>query len=195
MINLALTPSKEDIGKDWAYFKFSPAKDIRIIERGDNEYMAAVMVSTGNKSEVTSIKLRPQASGDFVPNVINTTIDGVDGFLINDLLSTHPTRKGFWKIVGRADDQIMHSTGEKTNPGPLGEHEDIQDKYLFSEASLERMLMNDPHVSGAVMFGHSRFNCGVLVNPTKEHVFDRADAVRLAEFRNLIWSVSVGSAL
>lgn len=37
-------------------------------------------------------------------------------------MSPHPTRKGLWKVVGRVDDQIMHSTGEKTNPGPLGEY-------------------------------------------------------------------------
>lgn len=32
----------------------------------------------------------------------------------------HPTKPGFFKVVGRADDQLMLSTGEKTNPGPLG---------------------------------------------------------------------------
>ena len=55
--------------------------------------------------------------------MINTTIDGKNGYATSDLLVPHPTKPGFWKVVGRTDDQIMHSTGEKTNPGPLGTFE------------------------------------------------------------------------
>ena len=54
--------------------------------------------------------------------------------------------------------------------------------------------MNDPHVKGAVMFGHSRFNCGVLVEPTEEYSLDPADETKLAEFRSLIWSANFTSA-
>ena len=61
-----------------------------------------------------------QASEHFWPNVYNTKIDGIDAFATSDLLTPHPTKQGFWKVIGRTDDQIMHSTGEKTNPGPLG---------------------------------------------------------------------------
>ena len=57
------------------------------------------------------------------------------------------------------------------------------------------MLMNDPHVKGAVMFGHSRFNCGVLVEPAEEYSFDLADETKLAEFRSRIWSVNFTTAL
>ena len=62
--------------------------------------------------------------------------------MTSDLMEEHPTKPGYWKIYGRSDDQIMHSTGEKvnifwsplterckfkifhfsqTNPGPLGQ--------------------------------------------------------------------------
>lgn len=59
--------------------------------------------------------------------------------MTSDLLTEHSDKPGYWKIYGRADDQIMHNTGEKvrscssyllakvefsyvfqTNPGPLG---------------------------------------------------------------------------
>ena len=63
-----------------------------------------------------------QRSGNFEPNVIDTNINGVDGCLIRDIIEPHPSRSGLWKVVGRVDDQIMHSNGEKTNPGPLGKH-------------------------------------------------------------------------
>ena len=63
----------------------------------------------------------------------------MDVYATGDILSPHPEKPGLWKIIGRVDDQIMHSTGEKvnstakqlrvhancfilaeTNPGPLG---------------------------------------------------------------------------
>ena len=82
-----------------------------------------------------------QASDLLNPCVHNRNVDGVDGFATSDVLEEHPSKKGFFRIIGRADDQIMHSTGEKvrwtllscydfvhdvashhgqTNPGPLG---------------------------------------------------------------------------
>ena len=54
------------------------------------------------------------------PVKINTQIDGQDAYATSDLLVPHPIKSGLWKIYGRKDDQIMLSTGEKTNPGPLG---------------------------------------------------------------------------
>lgn len=47
------------------------------------------------------------------PNVTNTNVDGIDAYTSSDLVTPHPTKKGLYKIVGRTDDQIMHSTGEK----------------------------------------------------------------------------------
>ena len=47
-------------------------------------------------------------------------INGKPGYATSDLIMEHPNRPGFWKIMGRVDDQIMLSIGEKTNPGPLG---------------------------------------------------------------------------
>ena len=44
---------------------------------------------------------------------MNTTVDGVGAYDTNDIVSPHPTQEGLWKVIGRADEQIMHSTGEK----------------------------------------------------------------------------------
>ncbi|KAJ7730355.1 hypothetical protein DFH07DRAFT_969173 [Mycena maculata] len=54
------------------------------------------------------------------PAMLDTVVDGVPGLNTNDLFVQHPTNPNLWKVYGRHDDQIMHSTGEKTNPGPLG---------------------------------------------------------------------------
>ena len=53
------------------------------------------------------------------PNVTNTKVDGIDAYATSDLVTPHPTKKGLYKIVGRTDDQIMHSTGEKVSPPAL----------------------------------------------------------------------------
>lgn len=31
----------------------------------------------------------------------------------SDYLEPHPTKPGYWKIIDRVDNQIIHSTGEK----------------------------------------------------------------------------------
>lgn len=66
------------------------------------------------------------------PSVLNTTVSQEDAYATNDLLVPHPTNPDLWKVFGefiipfgaypiksqistqgRADDQIMLSTGEK----------------------------------------------------------------------------------
>ncbi|KAI9459306.1 acetyl-CoA synthetase-like protein [Russula earlei] len=107
------------------------------------------------------------------PVVINTQIDGRDAYATSDLLIPHPTKSGLWKIYGRKDDQIMLSTGEKTNPGPL-----------------EGILAQDPHILSAVVFGRGRVQNGVLIDPKPEFAFDPNDEAKLEGFRQSIWKVS-----
>ena len=147
------------VGKDWEYFYFSPNREVRMIpdSHGASE---AVIVSTP----------------EFTPRKINTKIDGRDAYATSDLFTPHPTVPGLWTVFGRTDDQIMHSTGEKTNPGPL-----------------EAILNRDPHIQAAVMFGRGQFHAGVIVQPKEAFAIDPADPEKLAAYRNLIWS-SVQSA-
>ncbi|KAH8110855.1 acetyl-CoA synthetase-like protein [Phellopilus nigrolimitatus] len=140
-------------GEDWDYFRISPAREAHFIDNGNNEFELVFL-----------------ATDFFRPSAINTKINGRDAFATSDLVVPHPTKPGYWKVVGRTDDQIMHSTGEKTNPGPL-----------------EKMLARDPLVSYAVIFGRGRFHCGVLVEPKEQHAFNPTDTKKLVEFRNRIW--------
>ncbi|KAM5540045.1 hypothetical protein V8D89_006185 [Ganoderma adspersum] len=103
--------------------------------------------------------------------VLNTKIGGgVDAYATNDLVVPHPTRKGLWKLYGRRDDQIVLSNGEKTNPLPL-----------------ERIIKEDIHVRDCLVFGNSRFQNGVLVEPEAAFAFDPKNQSLLAEFRNNVW--------
>ncbi|TFK21458.1 acetyl-CoA synthetase-like protein [Coprinopsis marcescibilis] len=102
--------------------------------------------------------------------VTNTTVRGTGAYATSDLVVPHPTKPGLWRIFGRCDDQIVHSTGEKTNP-----------------VALESLLSQDPHIAAALVFGHKQFQAGILVEPKSFGAFDPNDENRLAEFRNKIW--------
>ncbi|KAK0499795.1 hypothetical protein EDD18DRAFT_1442304 [Armillaria luteobubalina] len=137
----------------WEYFEFTKSKTPKMLASGPNSFELIVL-----KNEFIE------------PSVINTNVDGVDGFATSDLLTPHPTKPGYWKIVGRKGDQIVHNTGKKTNPGPL-----------------ESMLNQDPHILAAVMFGRGKPQVGVLIEPGPQFSFNPVDKSKLAEFRNLIW--------
>ncbi|KAK0461857.1 acetyl-CoA synthetase-like protein [Desarmillaria tabescens] len=138
----------------WDYFEFTKLATQKMVAHGPDlfEFVAA-------KNEFSE------------PSIINTTVDGVDGFATSDLFTPHPTKPGYWKIIGRIDDQILKLIcASRTNPGPL-----------------ENILNQDPHVSAAIMFGRGKYQVGILVEPAPQFSFDPVDENKLAEFRNLIW--------
>lgn len=59
--------------------------------------------------------LSNQPHGYMRPCVFNTRVDGTDAYATGDLLTPHPTKPGYWKVFGRADDQIILSNGEKVS--------------------------------------------------------------------------------
>jgi len=75
--------------------------------------------------------------------------------------------------VGRLDDVLVLSSGEKTVPGPM-----------------ETMIGSSPYVAGVCMFGRGRNQTGVLVEPRPEFAVDIKDEEQVVAFRNLIWLAS-----
>lgn len=59
-----------------------------------------------------------QPSRNNTPAVTNTRVDNKLAYDTNDLLQRHPINSRLYRIYGRADDQIMHSTGEKVRICP-----------------------------------------------------------------------------
>ncbi|KAL7278804.1 hypothetical protein ACG7TL_007815 [Trametes sanguinea] len=102
------------------------------------------------------------------PNAFNTQINGRPAYATSDLFEEHPTNPNLYKVYGRVDDQIALSTGEKTNPVPL-----------------EAILLQDPHIQAAIIFGQGRIQNGVIIQPKEP--FDPSDDAKLEEFRNKIW--------
>ncbi|KAI0685536.1 acetyl-CoA synthetase-like protein [Cerioporus squamosus] len=144
--------SKSD-PRDWEYVTLSSHLGIeRIYQEGQPGVFELVFVES------------PLAT----PNVFNSTLNGRPAYSTSDLMEEHPTNPAYFKVLGRADDQIILSTGEKTNPVPM-----------------ETIISQDPHVQAAVMFGRGRFQNGVIIQPKEP--FDPADEAKLEAFRNQIW--------
>ncbi|KAH7912513.1 hypothetical protein BJ138DRAFT_785417 [Hygrophoropsis aurantiaca] len=138
---------------EWQYFGISKHLSVEMVpqDKFENVFEPVVL-----------------ASPSFSPSVINITIKGQPGYASSDLLLRHPTNPDLYKVFGRADDQIMLSTGEKTNPVPL-----------------ETMFSQDPYVAAAIMFGRGRFQNGVLIQP--KDPFEPGDTAKLTAFRQAIW--------
>ncbi|KAF9261014.1 acetyl-CoA synthetase-like protein [Marasmius fiardii PR-910] len=134
-------PPESRPGKEWEYFQFSENVDVKLVSQGDDGTFEVVAKSS------------PRS----VPVFTNVKVDGVDGYATGDLVVPHPTRSGFWKLHGRTDDQIVHTSGEKTNPTPL-----------------EAILRQNPLIRGVVLFGKDQAQVGALLD-LKEHQAYPAD--------------------
>ncbi|KAK7461264.1 hypothetical protein VKT23_008439 [Stygiomarasmius scandens] len=125
----------------WEYFQISPHMDVRMQPWSKDGVFEIVCVQTSY----------------YVPNVINYENNGEIGYRTGDLVQQHPSDSNSFRIFGRADDQIVLVTGEKTNPVPL-----------------EAILLQDPNIAGCVLFGHGQPQNGVLVELKRKMERDAA---------------------
>ncbi|KAG9007856.1 hypothetical protein FRB94_013912 [Tulasnella sp. JGI-2019a] len=105
-----------------------------------------------------------------------TNVPGSAEYATNDLIELHPENKNLFGVIGRIDDQVMLSTGEKTNSGPI-----------------ERIIPTSPMVDHAVVFGRGKTQNGILVQPSQGNEIDPNDKIAVARFRTALWD-KVGEA-
>ncbi|KAL1718563.1 hypothetical protein EV715DRAFT_291171 [Schizophyllum commune] len=123
------------------------------------------------QSDGTEELIIPAVAGHWhQPAVLN--MEDRPGYATNDLFIRHPTKPYLRKVVGRKDDVIVHSTGEKTVPAPM-----------------EGVIITSPMIRTAIMFGRGRDEAGILVEPVPNHQIDVDDDVQVAAFRNAIWPI------
>ncbi|RDB20739.1 Non-canonical non-ribosomal peptide synthetase FUB8 [Hypsizygus marmoreus] len=145
-------PRKGD-ESEWAYMEFSPRSNVRWVPQGDGTYECQFLTT-----ETHSLPIE--------------NLPDVRGYATSDLWEQHPTKKYLWKIVGRIDDVIIHSSSEKTVPAPM-----------------EDIVMSSRYVMGTVIFGRGHDQPGILIEPKPEYAIDVDDQVQLAALRNKLWSV------
>ncbi|KAJ7127865.1 hypothetical protein C8R44DRAFT_873640 [Mycena epipterygia] len=127
----------------------------------------------------TTILWEPRAEGLFEPAVLESKYKhipkpniqrlGRPACQTGDLFEKHPTKDDLWRVYGRSDARIIHSTGEKTDP-----------------IAIETVISKHPLVQYAIVFGQGRPRAGVLIWPHFEQV--RLDIDNVQSLREDIWS-------
>ncbi|KAJ3824337.1 acetyl-CoA synthetase-like protein [Lentinula raphanica] len=146
-----VTELRLDQSDTWQYFEFKKEVNIRWVPQGDGTFEAQFLTSKAHHLAVENLP-------------------DVPGYATSDLFEPHPTIPNLWKIVGRIDDVIIHSSGEKTVPGPI-----------------EAIISADPLVCGALVFGRQRDQPGILLEPSPEYSIDVKNEAEVSKFRNAIW--------
>jgi len=79
---------------------------------------------------------------------IFVTFPELEQYHTRDVFSKHPSKPDLWKFESRIDDIIVLSNGEKLNPVPM-----------------EKILLGNAAVQGALIYGLGRFQTSLLVEP------------------------------
>ncbi|KAJ6617595.1 hypothetical protein B0H10DRAFT_2033150 [Mycena sp. CBHHK59/15] len=149
----AIIPGAGD-EQDWAWMHFPDEVKLRWVSQGDGTFECQVLTSEKHTISVENL-------------------DDVKGYATSDLWVNHPEKRHLWRIVGRIDDVLVHTSGEKTVPVPM-----------------EDIVMGIPsNVVGTVMFGHEREQTGILIELVPELQIDVQNATQVAELRNKIWPI------
>lgn len=112
--------------ENWSYFILSPQLTTRLIPHGDQIYELIILVSppaplSFHKNQWSSSNVprfeSSKKSSDRHRCSLKKLIKGLEHqeYSTHDLIQKHP-RLNLYRVVGRLDDQIMLSNGEKTNP-------------------------------------------------------------------------------
>ncbi|KAJ7489282.1 putative aminoadipate reductase [Mycena latifolia] len=147
----AVIPRERD-AKEWSWLRISDVVDVRWAPQGDGTFECQILTSE-----------------NFRPMVEN--LSDVRGYRTSDLFINHPEKKHLWKVIGRVDDVIVHTSGEKTVPAPM-----------------EDIVTSSPDVAGSVMFGSERAQAGIVIETVPSLQIDVQSSTQVAELRNKVWS-------
>ncbi|THH13763.1 hypothetical protein EW146_g6494 [Bondarzewia mesenterica] len=164
------------IGKDWQYIKFLPGLGTHFIPQDTSDVFELTVLDTPRYGIA----------------VVNKTVDGKPAFATRDLFKRHPSDPTLWKVWGRADEQIMLSSGEKASHLPLSTHYISDMPRAFSQmnpgpiGAEDIFTRNSSRINRAMMFGRGRFNNGIILQLKDEFQFAPSDAKSLQAFRESI---------
>ncbi|CAG8812173.1 21875_t:CDS:1, partial [Cetraspora pellucida] len=135
---LMITPENLPRGIPWNALKLIiPESNIKWIERND--------ILDGAKELVV------KKGSPILANIEGNTDNG--DYRISDLFLETQKGSGYYLLLGRVDDILIHTTGEKTNPLPI-----------------EETIRLNQYVKHAVVVGHNRpFNC-LLIELNFDHL-------------------------
>ena len=135
---------------DWEYFEWCPSAGIAMESTGDGQLAELVIY---------------KSLGADYPGVFYN-FPKLTEWRSRDLYEQHPAKPALWRHVGRVDDMIVLSNGEKVNP-----------------ASFEKAIEAHPWVRVALVVGVGQFHTGLILEPHPER-----DAVGMEEFIKEVWA-------
>ena len=97
------------------------------------------------EEDLYELVLKPR---DISYQAIFHTFPGISEWRTKDLFRQHPSKPYLWKYIGRRDDIVVLSNGEKFNP-----------------VLTEKLIESHPLIKGALVVGQGRFQAGLLVEP------------------------------
>ena len=125
----------DDPAADWQYFRFHPwsGADMRPID--DTNQICELFIVRSDAPKVPGM----QPVFELFPDM--------EEWPTRDLYARHPNKPDHWRCIGRNDDVLVLSNGEKLNP-------------VDTEG---RIAGAHPSVTGALVIGHGRFAPGLLL--------------------------------
>lgn len=127
-----LIPPRDASLEDWEWLRFGESIDKRWVQQGEGLYELQLLTSTKHAYPVENL-----------PDVA--------GYATSDIWRRHSSKPDLWQFVGRLDDMITLSTGEKVIPMPM-----------------ENILLEDHRIQGALAFGQQHHQIGMLIEPSGE---------------------------
>ncbi|OAT01333.1 ochratoxin A non-ribosomal peptide synthetase, variant [Blastomyces dermatitidis ER-3] len=119
---------KAEDREDWGYFEWNPFYAVDMRAQGDGTFELVI----------------PRQENRYVHGVFHTYPD-LQEYRTGDLFIPHTQKPGLWRYIGRGDDVIVLSNGEKFNP-----------------TSMELVIQGHPLVSKAMVMGQGRFQAALL---------------------------------
>ena len=126
-------PTEMTEREDWNCFKFDPRLGHELRDFGDGMYELFIV----RQKELESFQ-----------GVFFTFLE-LEEYSMRDLYYKHPTKEGWWRHCGRADDVIVFLDARKLHP-------------VMMEAAFE----SHPSISNAIIYGHARSQPAVLIETT-----------------------------
>ena len=146
----------DDPVADWQYFRFHPwsGVDMRPLE-GD-----------GSTSELFIVRSKAPNAPGMQP--VFELFPDLTEWPTRDLYVQHPTKKDHWRCIGRNDDVLVLSNGEKLNPV------DTEGRLTGAHSS----------ISGALVIGQGQFAPGLLLEVRD---VDTTDPTKRSKLIEEIW--------
>ncbi|KAL9619388.1 MAG: hypothetical protein Q9160_005983 [Pyrenula sp. 1 TL-2023] len=130
----------------WRYFRLHPDINAKFRHRGNNHFELILPRDPRRSKYLTPFLHFPALRS---------------AYRTRDLFEPHPQKEGYWTYIGRADDIIVFSNGEKTNP---------------IEYESQVVASGGPDATAALVLGAGRPEAGVLIEISQESYKTASDS-------------------